>query len=49
MPTGLIACTDEVFGKRRAERRGLDIGRPPEHHLHLLMNAVLYVGRTGVP
>ncbi|ATL32258.1 Mobile element protein [Streptomyces formicae] len=35
----------------RNERRGrgLDIGRPPEHDLRSLMNAVLYVDRTGIP
>ncbi len=35
----------------RAERRdkGLDIGRPPEHDLRRIMDAILYVGRTGIP
>ncbi|MDY0816235.1 transposase [Kitasatospora purpeofusca] len=35
----------------RAERRGkgLDIGRPPEHDLRRIMDAVLYVDRTGIP
>lgn len=35
----------------RAERRGkgLDIGRPPEHDLRRIMEAVLYVDRTGIP
>ncbi|MGW8777559.1 IS5 family transposase [Streptomyces sp. NPDC055796] len=34
-----------------AERRGkgLDIGRPPEHDLRRIMDAVLYVDRTGIP
>ncbi|MER5466738.1 IS5 family transposase [Streptomyces sp. NPDC002668] len=34
----------------RAERRrrALDIGRPPEHDLREIMNAILYVDRTGV-
>ncbi len=34
----------------RAERRGraLDFGRPPEHDLREIMNAILYVDRTGV-
>lgn len=34
----------------RAERRGkgLDIGRPPEHDLRRLMDAILYVDRTGI-
>lgn len=35
----------------RAERRGkgLDIGRPPEHDLRRIMDAILYVDRTGTP
>ncbi|MFG2824725.1 IS5 family transposase [Kitasatospora sp. NPDC048365] len=35
----------------RAERRvkGLDIGKPPEHDLRRIMDAVLYVDRTGIP
>jgi transposase len=34
----------------RFERRGraLDFGRPPEHDLREIMNAILYVDRTGV-
>ena len=34
----------------RAERRryALNIGRPPEHDLRKIMNAILYVDRTGV-
>ncbi|GGL17369.1 IS5 family transposase [Streptomyces flaveus] len=34
----------------RAERRryALNIGRPPEHDLREIMNAILYVDRTGV-
>ncbi|MEV5788120.1 IS5 family transposase [Streptomyces sp. NPDC052287] len=34
----------------RVERRGrgLDIGRPPEHDLRRLMDAILYVDRTGI-
>ncbi|MGW0902949.1 IS5 family transposase [Streptomyces sp. NPDC002853] len=34
----------------RAERRGkgLDIGRPPEHDLRRIMDAILYVDRTGI-
>ncbi|WP_206503220.1 IS5 family transposase [Streptomyces chrestomyceticus] len=32
--------------ERRA--RALDIGRPPEHGLREIMNAILYVDRTGV-
>lgn len=35
----------------REERRGrsLDIGRPPEHGLRILLDAILYVNRTGIP
>ncbi|GAA2626604.1 IS5-like element ISSco3 family transposase [Actinomadura fulvescens] len=35
----------------RAQRRqhALDIGRPPEHDLRTLMDAILYVDRTGIP
>lgn len=35
----------------RAERRGngLDIGRPPEHDRRRIMDAILYVDRTGIP
>ena len=35
----------------RVERRGkgLDIGRPPEHDLRRIMDAILYVDRTGIP
>ncbi|MFD7324280.1 IS5 family transposase [Streptomyces sp. NPDC059875] len=29
--------------------RGLDIGRPPDHDLRSLLDAVLYVNRTGIP
>ncbi|MFH8371815.1 IS5 family transposase [Streptomyces sp. NPDC018031] len=29
-------------------RRALDIGRPPEHDLREIINAILYVDRTGV-
>ncbi len=44
----LIAPVREAW---RAERRGrgLDIGRPPEHDLRQIMNAILYVDRTGIP
>ncbi|MET9648390.1 IS5 family transposase [Streptomyces syringium] len=42
---------EPVLTAWRAERRGrgLDVGRPPEHDLRTLMNAVLYVDRTGTP
>jgi transposase len=35
----------------RAERRAhaLDIGRPPEHDLRTIMDAILFVDRTGIP
>ncbi|WP_419664872.1 IS5 family transposase [Streptomyces sp. 2-1] len=35
----------------RAERRGkgLDIGRPPQHDLRRIIDAILYVDRTGIP
>ncbi|GHE69348.1 DDE transposase [Streptomyces longispororuber] len=35
--------------RARCRREALDIGRPPEHDLRALMNAVLYVDRTGIP
>lgn len=40
-----------VQSGRRAERRGkgLDIGRPPEHDLRRIMDAVPYIDRTGFP
>ncbi|TLS41371.1 IS5 family transposase [Streptomyces montanus] len=40
-----------VLSAWRAERRGrgLDIGRPPEHDLRRIMDAILYVDRTGIP
>ncbi|GII94751.1 hypothetical protein Ssi02_49820 [Sinosporangium siamense] len=42
---------EPVLSAWRAERRrkGLDIGRPCEHDLRDVMNAVLYVDRTGIP
>jgi transposase len=42
---------EPAFTAWRAERRGrgLDIGRPPEHDLRSIMNAILYVDRTGIP
>jgi transposase len=41
---------EPVLGVWRAERRrhALNIGRPPEHDLREIMNAILYVDRTGV-
>ncbi|MGP4029862.1 transposase [Actinomadura sp. 3N407] len=29
--------------------QALDIGRPPEHDLRTIMDAILYVDRTGIP
>ncbi|WP_189112058.1 IS5 family transposase, partial [Streptomyces camponoticapitis] len=42
---------EPVLNAWRAERRGrgLDIGRPPDHDLRSLLDAVLYVNRTGIP
>ncbi|MFE5681479.1 transposase, partial [Streptomyces erythrochromogenes] len=42
---------EPVLTTWRSERRGrgLDIGRPPDHDLHSLLDAVLYVNRTGFP
>jgi transposase len=41
---------EPVLTAWRFERRGraLDFGRPPEHELREIMNAILYVDRTGV-
>ncbi|GFE13191.1 hypothetical protein Sgleb_12380 [Streptomyces glebosus] len=40
---------EPVLAAWRFERRGraLDLGRPPEHDLREIMNAILYVDRTG--
>ncbi|MFD7731290.1 IS5 family transposase [Kitasatospora phosalacinea] len=45
------ALVEPVLTAWRAERRGrgLDIGRPPDHDLRSLLDAILYVNRTGVP
>jgi transposase len=42
---------EPVLSAWRAERRGkgLDIGRPAEHDLRSILNAILYVDRTGIP
>ncbi|WP_182906270.1 IS5 family transposase [Microbispora sp. H13382] len=42
---------EPVLTAWRAERRGrgLDIGRPPQHDLRAIFNAILYVDRTGIP
>ncbi|MFI1370062.1 IS5 family transposase [Streptomyces griseochromogenes] len=44
------ALIEPVPAAWRAERRrsALNIGRPPEHDLREIMNAILYVDRTGV-
>jgi transposase len=41
---------EPVLAAWRFERRGraLDFGRPPEHELREIMDAILYVDRTGV-
>ncbi|MFH9826364.1 IS5 family transposase [Streptomyces bobili] len=41
---------EPVLAAWRAERsrHALDIGRPPEHDLREILNAILYVDRTGV-
>ncbi|MET9290643.1 IS5 family transposase [Streptomyces sp. NPDC003077] len=41
---------EPVLSAWRAERRrhALDIGRPPEHDLREIINAILYIDRTGV-
>ncbi len=42
---------EPILSAWRAERRGkgIDIGRPPEHDLRRIMDAILYVDRTGIP
>ena len=42
---------EPVLTSWRNERRAhaLAIGRPPEHDLRQIMNAILYVDRTGIP
>ncbi|MFI5476663.1 IS5 family transposase [Streptomyces cacaoi] len=44
------ALIEPVLSEWRAERRryALNIGRPPEHDLREITNAILYVDRTGV-
>ncbi|MGW8597984.1 IS5 family transposase [Streptomyces sp. NPDC055893] len=41
---------EPILSAWRAERRGkgLDIGRPPEHDRRRIMDAVLYIDRTGI-
>jgi transposase len=42
---------EPVLSAWRAQRRGqgLDIGRPCEHDLRDVLNAILYIDRTGIP
>lgn len=42
---------EPVLSAWRAERRrhALSIGRPPEQDLRRIMDAILYVDRTGIP
>jgi transposase len=42
---------EPVLSAWRTERRGkgLDIGRPCEHDLRAILNAIVYVDRTGIP
>ncbi|MFB9909753.1 IS5 family transposase, partial [Allokutzneria oryzae] len=35
--------------REQRRRRGLPIGRPPEHQLRDILDAILYVDRTGIP
>ena len=54
-PSDLSDARWELIGSTltawRTERRskGLDIGRPPQHDLRRIMDAILYVDRTGIP
>ncbi len=45
------ALIDPVLTAWQARRRqgALGFGRPPEHDLRRLMDAILYVDRTGIP
>ncbi len=54
-PSDLSDARWELIGSTlttwRTERRSksLDIGRPPQHDLRRIMDAILYVDRTGIP
>ncbi|MFI2763610.1 IS5 family transposase [Streptomyces echinatus] len=50
LPDARWELIEPVLSAWRFERRGraLDFGRPPEHDLREIMNAILYVDRTGV-
>ncbi|MER7513830.1 transposase [Streptomyces lavendulae] len=41
---------EPILSAWRAERRGkgMDIGRPPEHDLRRIMDAILYADRTEI-
>lgn len=39
---------DLTAWRTRRRRDALDIGRPPEHDLRQIMNAILYVDRTDI-
>jgi transposase len=45
------ALVEPVLTAWRDQRRGqgLDIGRPPEHDLRAILDAILYIDRTGIP
>nr|WP_168504430.1 IS5 family transposase [Streptomyces sp. S1D4-11]QIY93143.1 IS5 family transposase [Streptomyces sp. S1D4-11] len=45
------ACWELIEPAWRAKRRGkgVDIWRPPQHDLRRIMEAILYVDRTGIP
>ncbi len=49
LPDARWALIEPVLSAWRSERRGraLDFGRPPEHDLREIMNAISYVDRTG--
>lgn len=35
--------------REREHRAGLGIGRPPRHDLRSILDAILYLDRTGIP
>ncbi|MFD5595140.1 IS5 family transposase [Streptomyces griseorubiginosus] len=51
LPDARWALIEPVLTSWRDQRRAraLDIGGPPEHDLRQIMNAILYVHRTGIP
>ncbi|OKJ65077.1 hypothetical protein AMK27_04385 [Streptomyces sp. CB02009] len=50
LPEARWGLPEPILSAWRAGRRrkGLDIGRPPEHDLRRIMDAVLYDNRTGI-